>query len=255
MKLPPLLVFALAAKVTASALWLAGVKPRLAAVCFFGPDPFVLWALLAPSAQGLVRVFTHFATDQREVWLTIDDGPDPDDTPRLLDLLDRHGAKATFFVIGERAARHPKLVREIVRRGHEVAHHTHSHPLTTFWCASPTRLESELDRGMAALRECGVRPRWFRPPVGIKHLLLARALAARDLRCVGWTVRSGDCRVTSPEALAAAVTPRLRAGAIVLLHEGPGVTANVRVTGIARVLEACAAQGFACVIPQAEQLR
>lgn len=255
MKLPPLLAVALAAKVTAFALWLAGAKPRLAAACFFAPDPFVLWALFAPNAQGFVRVFTQFATDQREVWLTIDDGPDPDDTPRLLDLLDRHGAKATFFVIGERVARHPQLVREIVRRGHEVAHHTHSHPLATFWCASPARLESELDRGMAALRECGVRPRWFRPPVGIKHLLLARALAARDLRCVGWTLRSGDGRARSAEALAAAVAPRLRAGAIVLLHEGPGLAANVRVTGIARVLEACAAQGFTCVIPRAEQLR
>ncbi|MDP3070600.1 MAG: polysaccharide deacetylase family protein [Opitutaceae bacterium] len=255
MKLPALLVVALATKACAFVLWLAGAKPALAAACFIAPDPFLLWGLFVPSAQGLVRVFTHFATNRREVWLTIDDGPDPEDTPRILDLLDRHGARATFFVIGERAARHPELIREIVRRGHEVAHHTHTHPHATFWCAGPARLAAELDRALAALGEAGVKPRWFRPPVGIKHLLLGRALAQRDLRCVGWTVRSGDSRAGSAAAVVRQVAPRLRSGAIVLLHEGPRLTASVRVQGIALVLEMCAQRGFACVIPRADQLR
>ncbi len=255
MKPPPLLVGALAAKVIALALWLAGTKPWLVVTFYFGPDPFVLWALFAPSAQGLVRVLTHFATDRREVWLTIDDGPDPDDTPKILDLLKRHGAKATFFVIGERAARHPELIREIVRRGHEIAHHTHTHPVGTFWCAGPRRLAAELDRALAALREAGVKPRRFRAPVGIKHLLLAPALAQRDLGCVGWTIRSGDCHARSAAAVATKVASRLRPGAIVLLHEGPSVPPAVRVTGLACVLEACAASGFACVIPRADRLR
>ena len=64
-----------------------------------------------------------------EVWLTIDDGPDPEDTPRILELLAAHGARATFFVIGENAAAHPGLIRAIAAAGHEVAHHTHTHPL------------------------------------------------------------------------------------------------------------------------------
>ncbi|MBL9189394.1 MAG: polysaccharide deacetylase family protein [Opitutaceae bacterium] len=255
MKLPPLLVVALAAKIVALALWLAGAKPSLAVACFVAPDPLVLWALFVPSAQGLVRVFTHFATDRREVWLTIDDGPDPEDTPRLLDLLDRHGARATFFVIGERAARHPEIIREIVRRGHEVAHHTHTHPLGTFWCAGPRRLAAELDRALTALGEAGVKPRWFRPPTGIKHLLIGSALASRDLKCVGWTVRSGDSRAGSAEEVVRRVAPQLRPGAIVLVHEGPRLGAVVRVQAIARVLESCAHRGFACVIPRADQLR
>jgi peptidoglycan/xylan/chitin deacetylase (PgdA/CDA1 family) len=146
-------------------------------------------------------------------------------------------------------------VREIVRRGHEIAHHTHTHPSFTFWCAGPARLAKELDRGLAALRAAGVRPRWFRPPVGIKPFLLAPALGARDLRCVGWTVRSGDCHAASAEAVAEAIAPRLRSGAILLLHEGPGVPPPVRVAGVARVLAACAEHGYACVIPHADQLR
>lgn len=252
--LPPLLIAALAAKIAGAAAWALSAR-GVGATLFFAPDPFLLWALFAPNAQGLARVFTHFATDRREAWLTIDDGPDPDDTPKILELLDRHGAKATFFVIGERAARHPELVREIVRRGHEVAHHSHTHPLGTFWCAGPRRLAGELDHALAALREAGVKPRWFRPPVGIKHLLLAPALAARDLACVGWTVRSGDCRAGSPAAVADRVLARVRPGAIVLLHEGPSAPDAVRISGLERVLAALAEQGYSCVIPRADQLR
>lgn len=255
MKLPLLFVLALAAKLAAVAFWLAGANSWIGAALFFGPDPFLLHALLVPSAQGLCRVRTHFAADHREIWLTIDDGPDPDDTPKILDLLERHGAKATFFVIGERAARWPELIREIVRRGHEIGHHTHTHPVGSFWCASPRRLGAEFDRALAALGEIGVRPRWFRAPVGIKHLLLAPALAARNLQCVGWTIRSGDCRSRSPEALVAAIAARLRPGAIVLLHEGPSVPAAVRVAGIARLLDAIAERKFSCVIPRTDQLR
>ncbi len=253
--IPPLLLIAGAGKITALALWFFTAQHPAALLLFFGPDPFVLYALFVPSAQGLGRVFTRFTTDRREIWLTIDDGPDPDDTPQILDLLDRHGAKATFFVIGERAARWPELAREIVRRGHEIGHHTHTHPAATFWCASPRRLGAELDRTLATLHAAGVRPRWFRAPAGIKHLLLAPALAQRGLRCVGWTVRSGDCRSRSPEKMAAATAQRLRPGAIVLLHEGPSVPAAVRITGMALLLEATARQKFSCVLPRAEQLR
>jgi peptidoglycan/xylan/chitin deacetylase (PgdA/CDA1 family) len=254
-KPPPLLAFALAAKIVAVAFWCLDVNSWLGLVLFFGPDPFLLYALFVPSAQGLVRVFTRFATDRREIWLTIDDGPDPDDTPQILDLLDRHHAKATFFVIGERAARWPELIREIVRRGHEIGHHTHTHPAGTFWCASPRRLAAELDLGLDALRGANVRPRRFRAPVGIKHLLLAPALATRDLRCIGWTIRSGDCRSGSPEEMSARTAARLAPGAIVLVHEGPSVPAQVRVTGLARLLKAAEARGFDCIVPPPDRLQ
>ncbi len=253
--IPPLVWIAGVGKITAVALWFFTAQYTAALLFFFGPDPFLLYAILVPSAQGLGRVFTHFATHQREIWLTIDDGPDPDDTPKILALLDRHHAKATFFVIGERAARWPELIREIVRRGHEIGHHTHTHPVATFWCASPRRLAAELDRALATLRDLGVRPRWFRAPVGIKHPLLSRALDARDLSCVGWSIRSGDCRSRAPAEMAATTAERLRPGAIVLVHEGPSVRAEVRVAGLALLLDTVAQQNFTCVLPRAEQMR
>jgi len=226
-----------------------------AAVVYIGPDLWVLYHLFAPSAQGLCRNHTRFVTDRREVWLTIDDGPDPDDTPRLLDLLDRHQARATFFLIGERAARHPELVREIRRRGHEIGHHTHTHPAGTFWCATPRRLAAELDDALPALTVAGPPPRWFRAPVGIKHLLLPAALARRGLHCVGWTIRSGDCLSRNPETVRARIARELRPGAILLLHEGPSVPAASRVTAISLVLDTLAARQFRCILPDPEKLR
>jgi peptidoglycan/xylan/chitin deacetylase (PgdA/CDA1 family) len=252
--LRPLLVWALVGKIVAVAAWSAGYR-QAAVILFVAPDPFVLYALFAPSAQGLVRVFTHFVTSRPAVWLTVDDGPDADDTPRILDLLDRWNARATFFVVGERVARWPHLVTEIARRGHQIGHHTHTHPARSFWCAPPRRLAAELDRTLEVLATLEIRPRLFRPPVGIKHFLLAHALAQRELHCVGWSIRSGDCRTNSPERLVANMARRLQPGAIILLHEGPSVPQEVRIKGIALLLEAIAARNLICVIPEVHQLR
>jgi peptidoglycan/xylan/chitin deacetylase (PgdA/CDA1 family) len=252
---PLALYLAIASKAIAAALWFATTHRAAAAWCFFAPDPWVLHALFAPSGQGLCRVRTRFVTTRREVWLTIDDGPDEQDTPRILDLLDRHRARATFFVVGERAARHPDLINAIVQRGHEIGHHTYTHPAGTFWCAGPGRLATELDATLETLARAGVRPAWFRAPVGIKHLFLHRALVRQELGYVGWSIRSGDCRLRAPEGLAGNVIPRLHPGAIVLVHEGPAVRVPVRVAGIAHLLEELDRRDYTCVIPRADQLR
>jgi peptidoglycan/xylan/chitin deacetylase (PgdA/CDA1 family) len=225
-----------------------------AALVWFGPDLWVLYHLFVPSAQGLCRTFTRFTTGQSEVWLTIDDGPDPDDTPRLLDLLDAHQARATFFLIGERAARHPALVREIIRRGHEIGHHTHTHPAGTFWCAGPGRLSAELDASLRALQPLAPPLRWFRAPVGIKNFLLPHALATRGLHCVGWTIRSGDCLARDPATVRSTVLRQLKPGAIILMHEGPSVPPALRVTALTLVLEALTTHQFRCVLPLPSQL-
>jgi peptidoglycan/xylan/chitin deacetylase (PgdA/CDA1 family) len=253
-RIRPLLVCALAAKLIAVLLWYCTTPRLAAAIAFFGPDPFVLYALFAPSAQGICRTYTHFLTERPAVWLTIDDGPDEHDTPLILDLLDRDQARATFFVIGERAAHQPDLLREIIRRGHTIGHHTHTHPAGTFWCASSRRLAAELDATIATLSKLGVQTAWFRPPVGIKNLFLEHALATRGLRCVGWSARSGDCHSNSPEQIVSALEPNLKPGAILLLHEGPSVRPAVRVRGIALLLETLSARGLKCEIPEESQL-
>lgn len=257
----PLFVAVAFIKGSAVLLWTCGLPLGFCLALFFSGGALVLYHLFTPRAGELVRVRTRFTPstpDAREVWLTLDDGPDPDDTPRILDLLDEHQARATFFLIGERAARHPALVAEITRRGHEIGHHTHTHPVGTFWCASPARVRRELDRALAAFASAlpagTPPPRRFRAPVGFKNLWLAPALAARGLDCVGWTIRSGDTLARDPAAVAAHVARRLHPGAIILLHEGPPLRPAVRVAALAQVLALLRVRGYRAVIPAPAQL-
>jgi len=229
------------APVTAVALWVA-------------PDLLLAYHVFVPRAQGLVRLHRRFATPRREVWLTIDDGPDPLDTPRILELLAAHRAQATFFAIGESAARHPELIAAITAAGHEVAHHTHTHPLLAFWGASPAQVRWELDTGLESLCRAGVRPTRFRPPAGIKNLWLGRALRARGLTGIGWSARGLERRRGDVEAVADRTLHRVAPGSILLLHEGPRIPPAIRVNAIRRVLERLHDQGYRCVVPAPGQL-
>lgn len=247
-----ILIVSLAGKVAA---WAVGWRePMVALGLWFGPDFYVCYQLLMPNARGLVPMRRRFRTTERAVWLTLDDGPDAADTPQILALLAKHGAKATFFVIGENAARHPELIRAIVGAGHEVAHHTHTHPLVTFWYAGPARVARELDAALTVLEAQDVRPQRFRPPAGIKSLWLAGALRRRGLTPVGWTARGREFGAGASELVAARVLRGLAPGAILLLHEGPRVPAGIRVVAIRRVLERLQAEGYRCVIPETAQL-
>lgn len=247
-----LLILNLTGKV--ATVLLARTAPVTALALWFGPDLLLAYHVFVPRAQGLVRVHRRFTTPRREVWLTIDDGPDPEDTPRILDLLAAHAAHATFFVIGEKAARHPGLICAIAAAGHEVAHHTQTHPAASFWLASPARVRRELDAGLKTLRFVGVTPTRFRPPAGIKNLWLAPALRARELDCIGWSARGLERRPGDAETVATRVLRHVTRGAILLLHEGPRVPAPIRVEAIRRVLERLDELGYQCVVPGPEQL-
>jgi peptidoglycan/xylan/chitin deacetylase (PgdA/CDA1 family) len=152
--------------------------------------------------------------------LTFDDGPDPQFTPRVLELLARHGHRATFFVIGERAARHPELVRRLVEEGHEVGNHTTGHPWhLALWPAS--RVAAELSRASDQIeRAAGVRPVLFRPPAAILSPRVAAGGRAAGLTLLGFSVRAGDGSPLVSAALALRRLARgLRPGAILLLHD------------------------------------
>ncbi len=236
-------------------LGLSGGDVVWALTLFFVPGLVLLFSLLVPSAPGLVKVFTRFETSRREVWLTIDDGPDDLDTPRALAALARHEGKATFFVIGERAAARPDLVRAIVEGGHEVAHHTQTHPVGTFWCAGPSRVARELDAPFPSLAAAGVIPKRFRAPVGIKNIFLEPALNARRLVCVAWNLRSWDSVRSDPQSMVDHVMARVSPGAIILLHEGPRLAPAIRERGLTDLLAALTEAGYRCVLPSPDQLR
>lgn len=160
------------------------------------------------------------AAARAEVALTIDDGPDPEVTPFVLDLLERHGARATFFCIGERVLRHPRLARDIVDRGHQIENHTmrHSH---TFAFSGLGDLRGEIGAAQDAIAQVsGRRPVFFRAPAGLRNPLLQPALARLGLQLVAWTRRGFDTVTADPAVVSRRLLSGLAAGDILLLHDG-----------------------------------
>lgn len=152
--------------------------------------------------------------------LTLDDGPDPETTPAVLDLLDRLQTRATFFCIAERAQRHAALTREIVARGHDVQNHsdTHRH---NFSFSGPRALEREIAGAQQRLADItGRLPHCFRAPAGLRNPLLDPVLHRQGLHLVSWTRRGFDTRDPNPQRVLARLTRRLAAGDILLLHDG-----------------------------------
>lgn len=217
---------------------------------FFSGGGVVLAHILLPRAQGLCDVVTAFRPEGKEVWLTLDDGPDAQDTPAILKVLAAHGARATFFMIGERAAAHPELVDQVLAEGHRIGSHTQTHPLATFWASGRGRVQRELDDSLEVLSRENAAVSLYRSPVGIKNLFLRRALAERGLDCVAWTIRSGDALSHSVDAVLRRVERELRPGAILLMHESDRMDASVRVAAICGVLETLDAKGYRCVVPE-----
>lgn len=205
----------------AGALWLAGILPGGLGLGLGG-----LWLVLAHlgsfyAPSGIFgRTLLRGPGDRPLVALTFDDGPDPEATPRVLQLLAQHGARATFFVIGERAARHPEVIAAIARAGHQIESHSHRH---SWWTAfTPRRrLAAELRTAQAVIAAAsGREPRWFRPPIGILSPEVVGAAQAVGLRLCAWSCKARDGLAgTSVAAALARLRAGLEPGAILLLHD------------------------------------
>lgn len=153
-----------------------------------------------------------------EVALSFDDGPDPAVTPLVLDLLDRFGVKAAFFLIGAKAEAHPELVRAILARGHEIGNHSASHdPLVTL--KGKRRLRAEVAEGQRILQGFGITPLAFRPPVGITSPPLWRILLDHGMFCCNFSCRAWDAGNRRIRNLAARLLRKVRPGDLVLLHD------------------------------------
>lgn len=160
------------------------------------------------------------AAADRQIALTIDDGPDPDVTPRVLDALDRYGARATFFCIGEQAQRHPRCVEDIVARGHAVENHSQRHR-HTFSLQGPGALRREIETAQDTLAQItGTRPLFFRAPAGLRNPLLEPVLCQLGLHLASWTRRGFDTRSRSADAVAQRLLHGLAPQDILLLHDG-----------------------------------
>jgi len=190
-----------------------------------------------PSAAKIRRVD---GLSCRAVALTFDDGPSPEQTPRLLDMLAKAGASATFFVIGRHAARYPGLVKRIVGEGHRVGSHSWSHPQTTTLQSA----DEELLHTHEVLKQIiGTDPTLFRPPYGIETGPLADAAAAKGYRTVLWSLDTKDWRDHDPAKLSEMVGERSRRGDIVLMHDIHATT----VDAVPDMLRRLAYRGVRCV--------
>ncbi|MDP1924798.1 MAG: polysaccharide deacetylase family protein [Thiobacillus sp.] len=188
------------------------------------------------------------AAARHEIALTIDDGPDPLVTPQVLDMLDRHAARATFFCVGATAAHYPEVCREIVRRGHAVENHSQRHR-HTFSLLGPRGFLRELQAAQDTLsRITGQPPVFFRAPAGLRNPFLDPVLARLGLTLASWSARGFDTRIGDAERVKHALLQGLRGGAILLLHDGnaartPGGT-PVILDVLPAVLESAAAAGL-----------
>jgi peptidoglycan/xylan/chitin deacetylase (PgdA/CDA1 family) len=230
----------------------------LALVPLFVSHLLLLYPTLNPHSQWWGPVLRSFETSHKEVWVTIDDGPTREHTEKILDLLDRYQAPATFFVIGEKAKRSPELIEKILARGHEVANHTLTHPSTSFWRASRRKIFSEIDGCDIVLSGDLTRARsFFRAPAGHKNFLVHRVLRRRGMLLIGWTARGFDTGTRRPDEVAARILKHTRPGAIVLLHEGHQIARDPEhnPSCVEQTLRLLAENGYSFVIPKLKQLR
>lgn len=208
---------------------------------------------LSPATRAFGPVITALppaSMKRREVALTFDDGPDPEVTPRVLDLLDGIDARATFFCVGSRARAHPQVVRDIIARGHSVENHAFSHALT-FGFYGIGRMARDISAAQRVLTDITrVAPRYFRAPFGIRTPLTEPALARIGLDCVAWSIRSFDSVDSDPQRVAARCARRLAPGAIVLLHDGserPGRGARGMLGALPLLLNETRQRNLRCV--------
>jgi peptidoglycan/xylan/chitin deacetylase (PgdA/CDA1 family) len=183
------------------------------------------------------------------VALTFDDGPHPEMTRRVADLLEAGGHRGTFFVIGRRAEAQGELLAELVRRGHGLGNHSFSHAHTLPFFAVP-KLASDLERAQSLFeRTAGVRPRWFRPPVGILSPRVVGAARVAGLELVGWSGTARDGIATTVEEAQARLVRRLKPGAILVMHDGAerGDRAPIAAAVLAGVLDEMARRGLRSV--------
>jgi peptidoglycan/xylan/chitin deacetylase (PgdA/CDA1 family) len=211
------------------ALTAAGLWPRSR---LLGPN----WTRLPAPAS---------AAQLGSVAVTIDDGPDPEVTPRVLDVLEAHRARATFFCIGQRIEAHPQLAREILARGHEIGNHSYHHA-NGFSLLGPAGMAREIQRTQAVIAGItGEVAQFFRAPAGLRNPFLEPALVRAGLRLVSWTRRGFDTVTRNPATVLERLTRGLATGDIVLLHDGHAARTQagspVILEVLPQLLERCAA--------------
>src|SRR5580704_12799724 len=206
---------------------------------------------LLPRSRLLGPNWTRLPAPAGTVALTIDDGPDPQVTPAVLDLLARHGVRATFFCVGEQVARYPELARRIAREGHEIGNHTEHHRYL-FSLFGPARVRREIAQAQSSIESvCQVVPRFFRAAAGLRNPFLQPCRTRLRLHLPRCTRRAYDTVNADTERVLQRLTRNLAGGDILLLHDGRAARTPagtpVILAVLPRLLPKLAERGLRCV--------
>lgn len=205
------IAFLLAIPLTAISPWLSLI-PLLSFLLLCSIAPFCpQWGFFLP-------LINKSTTGSTGVALTFDDGPSPISTPILLRLLETYNYKATFFIIGQKAEKHPELIADIIASGHTIGNHSWEHD-NLLMLRSRKRLREDIRKTQEVLDSCGVRPLVFRPPAGITNPRLKSALRDERLLAVTFSCRAFDHGNKKISNLCQRITRKLKPGNIILLHD------------------------------------
>ena len=171
------------------------------------------------------RVLGHLPTEERHVALTFDDGPNPEATPRILDMLAEYDVKATFFILGMHAEKWPELVHRAVREGHQVGNHGYFHRKLTF--KSPHYVRRDVALGKRAIERAGASaPVFFRAPHGFRSPWVSAIAGSLGERTIGWSLGVWDSDQPGVKRIVDQTIAGVKPGSIVLLHDGDGYNAD-----------------------------
>ncbi len=212
---------------------------------------------MSPTSQLYGRTFIGLGPGSRQLALTYDDGPNDPYTWRMLEVLERHQVKATFFLIGQYVQQKPEIARAVVAAGHAVGSHTWSHPNLIFQQVTELRRQLVQTR-QAILDATGVETKIFRPPFGGRRPATLRTVRAFGLQTVMWNVTCYDWKAKSAEEIVGHAERQIRGGDVILLHDGShvrmGVDRSRSVEASDRILSRYLGEGYEFVtIPEMMQ--
>lgn len=187
-----------------------------------------------------LKAFCEKETTEKVIALTFDDGPDPEVSPRVLDLLKEHGVKAVFFCIGEKVGNNRDIVTRMMEEGHLIGNHSYAHSaLFDLW--SSRQMAGDIHRAEEIIAlATGKRPVWFRPPFGVTNPTVATVINRTGYHVMGWSIRSLDTSIKDPAKIMERIKKRWHPGGIILLHDRHERTLEV----LERILEHAKETGY-----------
>ena len=175
--------------------------------------------------------------------ITFDDGPHPEHTPAILEILKQHNVPATFFMIGKHVDEHPTIAKKVADAGHEIGNHSYNHR-NRHGILSTQKVAEEIAQCNGAITKAtGVHTHYYRPPFGVTNPNIASAVGHSNMQAIGWDIRSLDTTTNDADALLKRITDRIENGSILLLHDTQPVTVAV----LPKLLDYCKQQGIPVV--------